>query len=120
MEHLPHRRTVKDSVGALVNRSDSSLSTTVRSSSFTDPSVDARVAASMIPGDSSAALMATSTMTPHPTKPAQILRTAPTSLHRGDTLERGMDALAGQDTSVPPESASVVQARARRSSDQDP
>lgn len=100
-----------------LERSGSLVSTTPRAPSFHEDTVEGRVAASMVAADTSAALMVSATPTASFTAPKEIARVPPTSLHRGDTLDRGMDVLASQDLSIAPEAAACARARKR---EQDP
>ena len=96
-----------------LERSGSVVSTTARAPSFNEDTIEGRVAASMVAADTSAALMVSTTPTVYSPAPKEIARPPPTSLHRGDTLDRGMDVLASQDLSIPPEAAACARARKR-------
>ena len=78
----------------------------MRSPSFEDTTPETNVVVSMVPADTSAALMVTKAPTTTSSKRAgPLLKTPPTSLHRGNTLDRGLDALASQDLKMQPEAA---------------
>lgn len=111
--HEPAAPAAADPRAHGLERSGSLVSTTPRAPSFVEDTVEGRVAASMVAADTSAALMVSARPTAASLAPKEIARAPPTSLHRGDTLDRGMDVLASQDLSIAPEAAVCARARKR-------
>ena len=104
-----------------LGKQGSFTSTAARSPSFSDETTESRLASSLVASDTSAATMSSSSMATTPSTAtvhtavasaspstesvSTLVKTPPTGVHRGDTLDRALDVLASQDLSVPPESA---------------